>query len=158
MFTCGAQLQDLALRGRLNEVYVPHNLGICAILRLCSAFSESGNCVPILRLRTRFMQSQDCAALVCNLDRRITVACTIESFDFPSCTKVRNVCNELLQLRCHHQCWTCILKPPHQGLLGSLPTQRNSLRIPLSLGTGAERSKTCVVPPFKASQFSTLFC
>ena len=39
--------------------------------------------------------------------------------------------------------------PPCQGLLGSSPTQRNSL--PLSLGTGAERSQTCGVPLFKAS-------
>ena len=40
-------------------------------------------------------------------------------------------------------------KPQHQGLLGSSPTQRNSL--PLGLGTGVERSQTCGVPPFKAS-------
>ena len=33
-----------------NE-YVPRNLGICAISRLRSAFSESRNCVPISRLR-----------------------------------------------------------------------------------------------------------
>jgi len=64
-------------------------------------------------------------------------------------TLVRNVCNELLQLRCHHQCRACILKPPHQGLLGSSPTRRNSL--PLGLGTGAESSQTCGVSPFKAS-------
>jgi len=33
------------------HIYVPCNLGICAISRLRSAFSESGNCTPILRLR-----------------------------------------------------------------------------------------------------------
>jgi len=56
-----------------------------------------------------------------------------------------------LQLCRHLQCRACILKPPHQGLLGSSPTRRNSL--PLILGTGAERSQTCGVPPFKASPF-----
>ena len=82
-------------------------------------------------------------------DRVISVACTIEPFEFPSYIKVRDVRNKLLQLRRHLQCQACILKPPHQGLLGSLPTQRNSL--PLGLGTGAEKSQTCGVPPFKAS-------
>jgi len=33
--------------------YVSRNLGICAILRLHCAFSESGGCVPISRLCTR---------------------------------------------------------------------------------------------------------
>ena len=75
--------------------------------------------------------------------------CIIELFEFPSYIKVRGVRNKLLQLRRHLQCQACILKPPHQGLLGSLPTQRNSL--PLGLGTGAERSQICGVPPFKAS-------
>ena len=78
-----------------------------------------------------------------------SVACTIEPFEFPLCTKVRNVCNELLQLLCHHQCRACILKPLHQGLPGSLPTQGNSLS--LGLGMGAESSQTCGVSSFKAS-------
>ena len=39
--------------------------------------------------------------------------------------------------------------PSSPSMLGSSPTQRNSL--PLRLGTGAERSQTCGVPPFKAS-------
>ena len=63
---------------------------------------------------------------------RISVACTIEPFEFPMYIKVRGVCNKLLQLRLHLQCQACILKPPHQTLLGSLPTRRNSL--PLCLG------------------------
>jgi len=69
-------------------------LGICAISRLCCAFSESGNCVPISRLCSRFTQF---------------VACTIEPrslLKFPPCVKVRNVCKELLQL-CHHQHQAC---------------------------------------------------
>ena len=78
-------------------------------------------------------------------DSAISVACTSEPIEFPSYIKVRDVCNKLLQL-CRH---LRILKPPHQGLLGSLPTRRNSL--PLGLATGAERSQTCGVPPFKAS-------
>jgi len=60
------------------------------------------------------------------------------------CIKVRDVCNRLLQLHRHLQCEACILKPPHQGLLGSSPTRRNSL--PLGLGTGAERSQNCGGP------------
>jgi len=39
--------------------YVPHNLGICTILRLRCAISESRNCVPILRLRDTSAQSRD---------------------------------------------------------------------------------------------------
>ena len=123
-----------------RQEYVPHNLGICAISRLRCAFLESENCAPISRLRNGFAQSRDSA---------ISVAYTIEPFEFPSYIKVRDVCNKLLQLCRHLQCRACILKPPHQGLLGSSPTRRNSL--PLGLGTGAERSQTCGVPPFKAS-------
>jgi len=96
----------------------------------------------ISRLRSTSAQSRDSA---------ISVACPIEPIEFPSYIKVRDVCNKLLQLCCHLQCRACILKPPHQGLLGtgSSPTRRNSL--PLGLGTGAERSQTCAVPLFKAS-------
>jgi len=43
----------------------------------------------------------------------------------------------------------CIPKPSHQGLLGRSPIQGNSF--PLGLGTGAESSQTCGVPPYKAS-------
>ena len=81
-------------------------------------------------------------------DSAISVACTIEPIEFPSYIKVRDVCNKLLQLCRHLQCRTCILKPPHQRLLGSSTTRRNSL--PLGLGKGAERSQTCGVPTFKA--------
>jgi len=118
----------------------------------------------ILRLRGTSAQCRDYVAPVRNL-KIMWHQCTIsrsrgtgvqsrdcavsEPFEFPLCKKVRNVRNELLQLRCHHQCWACILKPPHQVLLGSLPTRGNSLS--LSLGTGAESSQTCGVPPFKAS-------
>jgi len=69
--------------------------------------------------------------------------CTIEPFKFPSYIKVRDIRNKILQLRRHLQCRACTLKPPHRGLLGSSPTQRNSL--PLGLGMGAERSQTCGV-------------
>ena len=82
-------------------------------------------------------------------DSTISIACTIEHFEFPSYIKVRDICNKLLQLRCHLQCPACILKPPYQGLLESSKTQRNSL--PLGLDTSAERSQTRGVPPFKAS-------
>jgi len=139
------------------------------------AFSESGNCAPISRLRNGFTQSRDCAAPVRNLeiarhqcaisrsrgtgaqsrDSAISVACTIEPFEFPSYIKVRDVRNKLLQLRRHLQCRACILKPLHLGLLGSSPIRRNSL--PLGLGTGAERSQTCGVPPFKASSSLKVF-
>jgi len=101
----------------------------------------------IVRYQCAISRSQGTGAL--SQDRATSVACTIEPFEFPLCTKVRNVRKELFQLRCHHQCWACILKPPHQVLLGSLPTRGNSLS--LSLGTGAESSQTCGVPPFKAS-------
>jgi len=67
----------------------------------------------------------------------------------PSYIRVRDVRNKLLHLRRHLQGWACILKPPHPGLLGSSPTRRNSL--PLGLGTGAEKSQACGVPPFKES-------
>jgi len=77
------------------------------------------------------------------------------TFVFPSYIKVRDVLNKLLQLCRHLQCRACILKPPQQGLLGSSPTRRNSL--PLGLGTGAERSQTCGVPPFKASPSLKVF-
>jgi len=123
----------------------------------------------IPRLRTGFTQSRDCAAPVCNpeiarhqctiprscgtgaqsQDSAISVACTFEPFKFPSHIKVRDIHNKLLQLRRHLQCRACVLKPPHQGLLGSSPTWRNSL--PLGLGTDAERSQTYGVPAFKAS-------
>ena len=36
-----------------------HNLGICTIFRLGCTFSESGNCIPILRLRKTVAQSWD---------------------------------------------------------------------------------------------------
>ena len=48
-------------------MYVPCNLGICAILRLHCAFSESWDCIPILRLRTIVVRSRDCATIVRNL-------------------------------------------------------------------------------------------
>ena len=104
-------------------------------------------------------QSRDCVAPVRNLEIAWhwctiprTVACTIEPIKFPSYIKVRDVFNKLLQLCCHLQCRACILKSPHQGLLGSSPTQRNSL--PLGLGTGAERSQTCGVPPIQGITIS----
>jgi len=50
------------------HVYVPRNLGICAILRLRCAFLESENCAPISRLRSTSAQSRDCAAPVRNLE------------------------------------------------------------------------------------------
>jgi len=49
----------------MSHVYVPRNLGICAISRLRCAFLESGNCAPISRLRT---QSWDCAVRLRNLE------------------------------------------------------------------------------------------
>jgi len=94
------------------RTYVLQNLGICAILILCCAFSESRNCLPILRLRTGFMQSRDCAVMV----RHFCCVCTtiIEPFKFPLYIKVRDVHNKPLQLRCHLQCWACIsLSSPH---------------------------------------------
>jgi len=120
---------------------------------MCCTFSESRNCMPNSRLLTGFMKSRDCTAPVRNAQSRDRAApvrnLEIEPFEFPSYIMVRDVRNKLLQLRRHLQCQACILKPPHQGLLGSSPTWRNSL--PLGLGMGAERSQTCGVPSFKAS-------
>jgi len=124
-----------------------------AILRLRCPFLESRNCtlglhnLEIARHQFAILRSHSTGAQ--SRDSTISVMCTFEPFEFPSYIKVRDVRNKLLQLRHHLQCRACILKPPHQGLLGSSPTQRNSL--PLGLGTGAERSKTCGVPQFKAS-------
>jgi len=56
--------------------------------------------------------------------------------------------------RIYVQCRACILKPPHQGLLGSSPTRRNSP--PLGLGTSAERSQTCGITISESSQLSSL--
>ena len=67
-------------------------------------------------------------------DSAISVACTIEPFKFPSYSKVRDVRNKLLQLRRHFQCRECTLEPPHQGLLGSSSTRRNSLSAPGASG------------------------
>jgi len=123
-----------------------HNLEIALcilrILKLHANLEIAYWVYAILRLRGTSAQSRDST---------ISVACTIEPFEFPSYMyiKVRDVCNKLLQLRRYLQCRACILKPLHQGLLGSSPTRRNSL--PLGLGTGTERSQTCRVPPFKAS-------
>jgi len=84
----------------------------CAISRLCGTI----------------VQSQDCAAAtpVCNLE--ITQFLLHAQLKFQTYMKVKDIRNKLLQLRHHHQCRACILKPPHQGLLGSLPTRINSLR------------------------------
>ena len=49
-------------------VYVPRNLRICAISTLHRTFSESQDCVLILRLRTIVVQSQDCALQLHNLE------------------------------------------------------------------------------------------
>ena len=135
-----------------NGGYVLHNPGICVISRLRCAFSESQiacqsrDCTLGLRnLEIAWHQcaiSRLCGTSAQSGDSAISVVCTIEPFEFPSCIKVRDVRNKLLQLHRHLQCRACILKPPHQGLLGSSPTRRNSL--PLVLGTGAERSQTCV--------------
>ena len=96
----------------------------------------------IRKLRTNLeIARQQCAISrsrgtgVQSRDSAISVACTIEPFEFPSSIKVRDVRNKLLQLRRR----AFILKPLHQGLLGCSPTRRNSL--PLGLGTGAERSQ-----------------
>ena len=63
----GRQPLDRAVSG-LMYVYVPNNLGICAVSKLRSSFSESGNCVPISRLRGTSVQSREYAALVRNLE------------------------------------------------------------------------------------------
>ena len=98
----------------LVSIFVLCNLGICAISRLHCTFSESGSCMPISRLHTRFMQSwRVCITSAQSQDHAIYVACTTEptlSFEFPSymySVKVRNICKKLLQLRCHHQCRAC---------------------------------------------------
>ena len=124
------------------------------MLYICSAQSRNLHNLEIAHWvyaisRLRGISAQDRSTRAQSRDSAISVACTIEPFEFPSYIKVRYVCNKLLQLCCYLQCRACILKPPHQGLPGSSPTRRNSL--PLGLGMGAERSQTCGVPRFKAS-------
>ena len=45
-FREGKSVKPFFLVSDVRFVYVPCNLGICAILRLCCAFSESRDCVP----------------------------------------------------------------------------------------------------------------
>ena len=110
-----AQCQDCAAHSQNPEIACQS--WDCA-LGLHNLESEWHQCA-ISRLSGTSAQSWDSA---------ISVACIIEPFKFPSYIKVRDVRNKLLQLRRHLQCRACILKPPHQGLLGSLPTRRNSPR------------------------------
>ena len=49
--TCQMSEYKMTVFRLFSDVYVPHNLGICAISRLHCTFSESRNCVPISRLR-----------------------------------------------------------------------------------------------------------
>ena len=62
--TAGERMEKNMLTFIIMGIYVPRNLGICAISRLRCAFSESGNCVPISRLRS---QSWDYARRLRNL-------------------------------------------------------------------------------------------
>ena len=104
----------------------------------------------ISRSRGTDVQSQDSA---------ISVACTIEPFKFPSYIKVTNIRNKLLQLRRHIQCRACILKHPHQGLLWSSPTRRNSLPLGLVREQRDPRSVECLHSRHHSLwKFSTLFC
>jgi len=64
--------------------------------------------MPISRLHTGFKLRGTGAQY---RHSAISVACTIEPFEFPSYIKVTDVRNKLLQLRRHLQ---CILKPLHQ--------------------------------------------
>jgi len=99
--------------------------------------------VPISRLCTKFTQSRDHA---------ISVACTIEPFEFPLCIKVRNVHNELLQLCHHHQPRACTYtQGPAPGTSGKFANSEKLSSPRSRLGTGSERSQTCGVPPFMAS-------
>jgi len=114
----------------LVSIFVLRNLGICAISRLHCTFSESGSCMPISRLHTRFMQSwRVCSTSAQSQDHAIYIACTTEptlSFEFPSymySVKVRNICKKLLQLRCHHQCRACT-----QASCTRLPSPRSWYR------------------------------
>ena len=64
-----------------HHIYVPCNLGMCAILRLRCTFSESGNCVPILRLQlilrlhNTFAQSWDCMSAIWEHNRLMEWEC-----------------------------------------------------------------------------------
>jgi len=136
------------------HISVPHNLGICAILRSHCAFSESRNCVPILGLCTRFVQSQDSAAPGHNL-KIVQHQCVI----LRSCNfllheklnpghhssfhhyKVSNVHKELLQLRHHHQHWACTQASCARDFWEVCQLRETSFSI--DLGRGAERCQTC---------------
>ena len=70
----GKQLQSLRssphfsiLADECQDISVPRNLRIYAISRLCCAFSESQDRVPILRLCTIVARSLDCATIARNL-------------------------------------------------------------------------------------------
>ena len=82
-YMCSAQYRNLC---NLNNV-----LRILWIWKLC-AFLE--------------IERHQCAIL-----RSSNFCCmhnwTRSSFEFPLCIKVRNICQELLQLCCHHQHWAC---------------------------------------------------
>jgi len=119
------------------------------MFRAIWVFAQSRDCAAHSQNPEIAHQSRDCAAPVRNLE--ISVVCTIEPFEFPSYIKVRDVRNKLLQLRRHLQCRACILKLPHQGLLEV--HQLGETPFP----SGAERSQTCGVPPFKASPSLKVF-
>ena len=59
----------------VSREYVLHNLGICAILRLRCAFSESRNCMPISRVHTRVAQSRGNTISVENPGHRSNFHC-----------------------------------------------------------------------------------
>ena len=107
VYICSAQSRNL----RHLEIA----LRILRILKLHANLEIAHWVYAISRLRGTGVQSRDST---------ISVACIIEPFEFPSYIKVSDIHNKLLQLLRHLQ---CILKPPHQRLLGSSLTQRNSL-------------------------------
>ena len=114
---------------------------LCTLQKLRTNLEIAQWGYAISRLHGTSAQSRGTSAQ--SRDSAISVACTIEPFQLPSYIKVRDV--RILQLRRHLQCRACILKPPHQGLLEV--HQLGETPFP----SGAERSQTCGVPPFKAS-------
>ena len=80
------QSTKLAHIQQIGGIYVPRNLGTCAISRLRCAFSESRDCI-ISGLCNTCMRPWDCATRVCDLEI-VQHVCAISRLRKPS---VRNL-------------------------------------------------------------------
>jgi len=86
-------------------------------LNICSTQSGNLHILRIPKLRANleiahwvYAISRSRSTSAQSRDSTISVACTIEPFEFPSYIKVRDVSNKLLQLRRHFQCLANVLR------------------------------------------------